>query len=785
MASTEAAPPRLGFRRLVAGRGEYTGDLTLPHMAHVIFLRSPHAHARILRIDTKKGATTSGVILVATARELSAVCGPMHTVIENAPEHISPPQSPLAHDVARWQGEPVVAIVAETVFQAEDALEHVEIDWEPLPAVVDPVSAFEQSAALVHTSLGHNRAFDRTMGKASVEVELATGEAMVEDNFWFNRHTGVTLEPRAILADYDPIQNYLTVYQSSQVPHQMKDVFSRLLGIPEHHTRVICKDVGGGFGVKLHVYPDELATAALAKLLGRPIRFEARRSEAFLSDSHAREFVATARLAANADGTIVALDADLLCGAGAYSIYPRGSIGDSILAGMSLGAPYRVGAMCVRARVVYLNKAPTGSYRGVGLPIACVITETLIDKAAHRMGLDPVEFRRRSYHRAEDLPTKTSMGFKIESASLTASLDALTEQMDYGALRARQKDLLASGRLLGIGVASFIEPTAPSALLYGPAGINISSQDTATVRVDASGMVHCSVGCMEIGQGTLTGIAKIVADAIGVPFDHVVVQAGDTNGPHGGGVWASRGLSISGEAAHKAAQALRERLLRLAAALLQTTAESLDLCDSIVVTRADGSARMDLAELTKIAHFRQHLIPGGVAPSLIAEASFIPASYFVANGIQGCFLEIDRDTGVITLLKHWAVDDCGTVINSALVDGQVRGGIAQGIGAALTEHCFYDGEGQLLTGSLMDYGMPRADTVPDIEVGHLSTPQPGTAIGVKGAGEAGTIGASAAIWCAVNDALRPLGAQVNRMPFTPERILAAIDGRKVQAAKLY
>lgn len=774
--SERRGTPRRETRRLVAGRGTFTGDIAVPRLAHVAFLRSPHAHARIASIDTGAARRMPGVLCVATAADLAGICAPMQTAMANAPDHVSPPQSPLADGVARWQGEPVAAVVAETLAAAEDAVEAIEVDWDPLPAVTDAMAALKEGATPVHPALGHNRALDRALGKADVGAEMRQGEVVVERRFGFNRHTGVPLEPRVIVADYDPIEDTLLVHQSHQVPHQMHDVFAHLLGIPEDRVRVVCRDVGGGFGIKLHVYPDELAAAALAKLVGRPVRFESRRTEAFVSDAHAREFEIAAKLAAKADGTIAAIESDIVCAAGAYSIYPRGSFGDATLAGMMIGAPYRVGAQRARARVAYLHKVPTGSYRGVGQPIGCAVTELLVDEAAHALKQDPVEFRRRAYHRAADLPLTTAGGLKLDSVSLERCLDGLTERMGYAALRKEQARLRGAGRLRGIGVATFMEMTAPGAFLYGPAGIRISAQDTATLKIDPSGKVRCAVGCTDQGQGTLTGVAQIVAEALGVPMDDVAVEAGDSAGPHGGGSYASRGLSIGGEAAHRAARELRAHLLELAAALLQAKPDALDLRGAAIVNAADGAQRMTLAELCRIAHFRPDLLPGGLAPRLAATQSFVPATapYFAANGVQGCLIDIDRETGVVTLLKHWVVEDCGRVINPDLVDGQLRGGIVQGLGFALLEHCVYDGDGQLLAGSLMDYAMPRADNMPPIEIGHVETPQPGTALGIKGAGEAGTVGAPAALWCAVNDALRPLGARIDRLPFTSERVLAAI-----------
>lgn len=764
-------------KRLVAGRGAFTGDITAPRLAHVAFLRSPHAHARIVSIDVGAARLSPGVLQVATARDIDAVCKPMHAVLTNEPSHNSPPQQALAADVSRWQGEPIVAVVAETAAAAEDALELIAIDWEPLAAVTDASAALAPGAPVIHAALGHNCALDRVFGQADVGAPLRQGDALVEYRFSFNRHTGVPLEPRVTVADYDPIEGSLVVRQSHQAPHQMQDVYARLLDLPLHKVRVICADVGGGFGIKLHAYPDEVATVALAKMLGRPIRFEGRRTEAFVSDAHAREFEVAARLAARADGMITAIDSDLLCAAGAYSIYPRGSIGDAVLASVMIGAPYRVGAQRARARAAYLNKVPTGSYRGVGQPVACAVTEVLVDEASHALGLDPVEFRRRAYHQnSGGIPIKTAGGLQLQQPSLTACLDELVRRMDYPGLRAEQSRLRDLGRLRGIGIATFIEITAPGAWLYGPANVRVSTQDTAIVSIDPAGMVRCQVGCTDQGQGTLTGIAQIVSDAIGLPLDHVVVDAGDTAGPYGGGAWASRGLSISGEAAHHAARRLRGELLTLAAALLQAKAGELDLRDGVVVSATDGEQRISLAELCRIGHFRQDLLPAGTTSRFTANESFVPnAPYFAANGVQGCLLDVDRDTGETMLLKHWVVEDCGRIVNPDLVDGQLRGGVVQGLGAAFLEHCIYDDTGQLLTGSLLDYAMPRADNMPTIDIGHCTTRQSGTALGLKGVGEAGTVGAAAAAWCALNDALRPLGARVERMPFTAERVLAAID----------
>jgi carbon-monoxide dehydrogenase large subunit len=768
--------PRPDAPRRAAGRGRYADDIVLPRMAHVAFLRSPHAHARIRSIDAKAAAALPGVIRIATGAEIEALCAPFRTVLAHAPDHVSPPQAPLAVTIARWAGEAVVAVVAESRALAEDAIERIEIDWQPLPAVATAEAALAPGAPLVHPELGHNLLFERRLGPAEIESALAAGECLVTREFVFGRHTGVPLEARCILADYNPAEDSLTVYQSGQVPHQMQDLLSRHLGIPENRVRVICPDVGGAFGIKMHGHPDELATAALSKLLGRPVKFTGDRAEAFLSDNHARDFRIAAQLAARRDGTIAGIDADSIYTAGAYSIYPRGSISDGLQTIALPGAVYRTAALRGRLRVVFQNKVPVGQYRGVGQPIATAVTEQLVDDAAARLGVDPVEFRRRALHDDEALPLVTPGGIRLAALSLGACLERMVELAGYERLRAEQAAMRRRGIWRGIGVAPFIELTAIGPWSYGNAGVRVSAQDGATVKLDPSGTVRCAVGCTDQGQGTATGIAQIVADAVGIDFDRVTVETGDSAGPYGGGAWASRGLSIGGEAAYAAATQLRDNLLALAAALVQTRADALAIRAGVIVDRASGAARMTLAELGTIAHFRPDQLPPGLEPRLSATHHYTPRDvpYFVANGVQASHVEIDVETGAIRLLGHWVVDDCGRAVNPLLIDEQIRGGVVQGLGAVLFEECLYDEAGQLLTGTLADYLVPMAGEMPDIAIAHIETPQPGTALGIKGVGEAGTVGAYAALWCAVNDALRPLGAAISRQPFTPERVLAAL-----------
>ena len=769
--------PRHHARRLVAGRGRYVDDIVLPRMVHIAFVRSPHAHGRIVSLDTVEAAAAPGVIRVITGRDLIDVCRPFQGTATNFPTLKSPLQRALAVEHVCWQGEPLAAIVAETRALAEDAAEKIAVEIESLPAVVDPAAALEAGAALVHNDLGGNLAFAHTVETGSVDDVFGGADHVVAQDFDFGRHTGVPLETRGIIADYDPSTEMLTVHQSHQSPYQMQDVFARLLDLAEHKVQVICPDVGGAFGIKLHAYGDEIAVAAIAKLLRRPVKYIADRLESFISDAHARDHRISARVAVNRHGRLLAMDVDDVAVIGAYSVYPRTSVGEGLQVIGLTGAPYVLEAYRGRLRVVYQTKTPTSAYRAVGHPIVAAVTEQLIDLAAAEIGMDPIALRRKNFIPDDAYPTKAPSGMKLDQLSLNACLDRITALMDYEGLRKDQARLRESGIYRGIGVATFVEITAPGAGLYGPMGVNVSAQDGCTLKLEPSGTLRCAVSVTDQGQGTATGIAQIVADVMGLEPDQVDIIMGDSRTtPYGGGAWASRGIAIGGETAHAAACALRTNVLALAGALLQATPDQLQLragqiCD------ATGTPRLALAEAARIGTFRQDMLPAGIQPELTVTRHYIPRDepYFMANGVQASHLELDPETGIIKLLRHWVVEDCGRVINPLLVDEQIRGGVVQGLGAALFEHCQYDEEGQMITASLLDYLVPMAAEMPEIVVDHVSTPARGTALGAKGAGEAGAGGAAPAVWCAVNDALRPLGARVSHQPFTPERILDAIN----------
>ncbi|MGB0629156.1 MAG: xanthine dehydrogenase family protein molybdopterin-binding subunit [Alphaproteobacteria bacterium] len=765
---------RPNARRLVAGRGRYADDLQLPRMVHAAFLRSPHPHARIKAIDTAQAERLDGVVHVMTGQDLAVICSPWQGGAAHIPSLRVHDQHPMAVDTVRWQGEPVAVAVATSRAIAEDAAELIDIEWEPLPAVSAGQDALSGDISPIHPGDSDNLAFEARAGDGDVS---ASAPIEVSAEFRFGRHTGVPLETRAAIADWNPGDETLTVYASHQTPWQQQDVYSRHLGIDEHRVRVVCPDVGGGFGIKLHVYGDEVTIAALSRILGRPVKFIADRLESFVSDMHSRDHVVSATVKAD-PASLKSMEMDAIGGIGPYSAYRRVSIGEGMMNMNLTGAPYALDAYAGHYRAAFQNRPTVAMYRAVGQPIATAVTEQLVDLAAVEAGVDPAQFRRNSYLRDEDFPTQTLSGVPLSKLSLTECLDRLLEMMDYDALRAEQTALRERNVWRGIGLATFVELTAVGGGYYGPAQARVSTQDGATVKLEPSGKVQIITSATDQGQGTSTGITQIVGDRLGLSMDDLsITYSGDTAvTPYGGGAWASRGLTIGGEAAWRAADALANSLCTLAGAILQTDPEKLEVKAGGICDRATGERRMSLAEVAEAGHFRHDLLPPGTQPELAATRHYAPSAPFcIANGIQGALVEVDLDTGIVSPLRHWVVEDCGRVINPLLVDEQIRGGVVQGIGGALFEHCIYDDDANLLNGTLADYLVPMAAEMPDIHVGHVETPMEGTELGAKGAGEAGTVGAPAAILCAVNDAIRPRGALVTEMPITPEIVLSALE----------
>jgi carbon-monoxide dehydrogenase large subunit len=770
--------PRPNLARLTQGRAQFVSDVTLPRMAHVAFLRSPHAHARIKKIDASAAKKAPGVIAIVTGAEFAKIMTPWVGVLTHLKGIKSAPQYPLAIERVRWQGEAVVAAIAKSRAEAEDACELIAIEYEELAPVTDAETALDPKTPIIHPELGDNLCFERAHVAGDPDKGFAEADAVVETTFVFGRHTGVTNEPRAIVADWNPGEQRLTAYQGTQAPHMMQNLFAKHLGLQEHQVRVLTKDVGGSFGIKVHTYADEMATVALAKLLKRPVKFVADRLESFVTDIHARDHRVKAKIGVKRDGTITAWEIDDLTGIGPYSVYPRTSGIEANQVVNLIGGPYTCANYRARARVVFQNKNVMCQYRAVGHPIATAVTEGLVELAAARIGIDPLELRRRNLIRDDAYPSQGPSGIKFEALSHNASLARLEAMMNYASLRVEQARLRDQGVHRGIGFAQFIEVTNPSAAFYGVGGARISAQDGATVRLDATGAIFCHSGVTEQGQGAEAVIAQCVATSFGVPVERVRIVTGDTdNTPYGGGTWASRAAGIGGEAAWQAGKALRQNVLAVAGSILQAKPDALDIRGGAVVDAVTGTERLGLDEVARIAYFRPDTLPPGFQAELVATRHYVPRAWPFAftNGIQASYIEVDTESGFVTLLKHWCVEDCGTVINPQLVDEQIRGGIVQGIGAALFEHCLYDERGQLLNGNMADYLVPMAGEMPDIEVGHVVTPTADSELGAKGAGEAGTAGAPAAVMNAINDALRPLNAKpLTTMPFTPGRILAVL-----------
>jgi aerobic carbon-monoxide dehydrogenase large subunit len=769
--------PRPNLDRLMQGRGTYVSDIELPRMAHVVFLRSPHAHARIVSIDVGAARQMPGVIAVVDGKELAAVITPWVGVLSHLKGLKSAPQHAIAVDRVCWQGEAVAAIVATSRALAEDAAEAVLVGYEELAPVTDMRTALDPQTPVIHPSLGDNLAFERLHNAGNVDEALAASDEVVEAEFIFGRHTGVTLEPRAVVADWNSAEARLTIYQGTQAPHMVQNIAALHLGLAEQQVRVLCKDVGGSFGIKVHVYADEMATYALSKLLKRPVKFVADRVESFNTDIHARDHRCKGRIGVRRDGTITAFEIDDLTGIGPYSMYPRTSAIEANQVVNLVGGPYTTNNYRARARVVFQNKNVMCQYRAVGHPIACAVTEGLVDLAATRIGMDPIEIRRRNLIADDAYPCGSPTGLRFEKLSHHASLAKLVEMMGYDDLRAEQGALRKSNIHRGIGIASFIEVTNPSAAFYGVGGARISSQDGVAVRLDGQGAVISQTSITEQGQGSEAITAQIVATVLGVSLERVRVILGDTdNTPYGGGTWASRGAGIGGEAALQAAKALRRNILEIAGTILQSTPAELDIVNGAIVNASDGVPRIELRELARIVYFRPDTLPPGIQPELMATRHYVPREFPFAftNGVQASWLEVDIETGFVKLLKHWVVEDCGTIINPQLVDEQIRGGVVQGLGAALFEKCTYDERGQLTNANMADYLVPMSGEMPDIDVAHVVSPTLESELGAKGAGEAGTAGAAAAVINAVNDALRPFGTILTEIPLTPEVILRAL-----------
>ncbi len=761
--------------RLLTGRGAYVDDYSPARLLHAAFLRTPYAHARITEIDTATARMMDGVAAVLTGPRIAELVKPVRAA-SRMREYRETAFPPLAVEKVRYVGEAVAAVVAESRYMAEDAAERIQVEYEPLPVLSDPVEAARPDAVVLHDEAGTNVLLSREFARGDVDAALAGAALCVHGRFRFRRHTAVCMESRGCLADYDPGARELTLRSATQCPGLLRDALADLLDLPEHRIRVVAADVGGGFGAKSSLYPEEIVLCALTRLLERPIKWIGDRREDLLASTQAWDEIVDAELAFHGDGTIAGLRADVTSDIGAYSIYPWTATVEPIQTISFLSGPYRMTHYRARNRGVATCKAPMGPYRGVGRPVTTFVLESLMDRAARRLDVDSAELRLRNYIRPGDFPYKTPSGLVWDQASLTECMQKARSILNVDTTRDRIARARTQGRWMGLGYATYIELTGVGSAIPVSPGMPIATgTEAAFVRVDPAGTVTAVFSVAPQGQGHETALAQVVADALGVGLDAVRVVCGDTAvAPQGTGTYASRSAVLAGGAAIRAGQSLKDKALKIAGHIMETNPDDLDLRDGRVFVRADPRRGLPFADVAKTAYAGLRYLPPDMEPGLEVTRFYDPFFGTASSATHVAVVEVDPETFKVRVDRYIVVEDCGRIINPVIVDGQVHGGVAQGIGAALFEEVVYDEHGQLLTGTLMDYLLPTAADVPPIEVHHIETPSPTTLGGFRGMGEGGTIGAPAAIANAVSDTLAHLGIEITEIPITPERLFRLV-----------
>jgi carbon-monoxide dehydrogenase large subunit len=756
----------------------------LPGELHCVLVRSPHAHARIRTIDGAKAATLPGVVAVFTGADMAADkvgrMSPLWAIATSDGRPMAePPRWALARDTVRHVGEAVAAVIAETRAQAQDGADTLEIDYEPLPIVVDGRAAMAKDVPQLHEAAPGNVWFRFARGDDAAVRKAFDGAAhVVRLNLANNRLIGAAIEPRAVLADGGA--GKLTLYASTQVPHHIRRTVTEQLGLPQTAVRLVAPDVGGGFGYKGKHYPEETIIAWAALRLRRPVKWVATRSECFVSDYQGRGHQTLCELALDAQGHFLALRVDTVANIGAYVSTFGAGIPSAIYSALLAGV-YRTPAIAVQSTGVFTNTVPTDAYRGAGRPEACYVLERLADEAARLLGMDRTEIRRRNLVPAEAMPYKTPIGPTYDCGNFPKVFSRLLEVADYKGFAKRQSTASRMRKPRGFGIACYVESSgvAPSRMAAA-LGARVGFFEAAQIRVQPDGSVQALLGTHNHGQGHATTFAQIISSRLGVPLASVEIIEGDTDQvPYGSGTFGSRSMAVGGSALDHAAVKVIEKAKTIAAHLLEASAGDIAFADGIFAV-AGTDRRVTLREVARVAHHPTSY-PAGMELGLQDSAVYDPGNFAWSNGAHACELEIDCDTGEIHILGYWCVDDVGTVINPMIVEGQIQGGIAQGFGQAMLEHCFYEPDtGQLLSGSFMDYAVPRARDMPEI-ISELDESQPCThnPLGAKGCGEAGSIGAPAAIIGAVLDALRPLGVTDIEMPLTTERVWKAIHRANV------
>ena len=763
---------------LLMGRAHFIGDLRLPGLLAVKFLRSEHAHARIVEIDARAALNLPGVETVVTAADLATTRAIRATMSGAGYQATDWPA--LARGKVRFAGEPVVAVVAADAYRAEDALDAIRVTYEPLPVVADAESALAPGAPRVHDELPDNALFRTRFENGDVARALAAADIRLAETFRHARCSSSPMEPRGVMAMLDPVDGMLIVWASTQSPHLMRSGLAEALGIPESSIRVLCPSVGGGFGPKMHLYPEDIVVAELARRLKRPVRWLEDRRENLLASAQARDHVNHVEVGARRDGTIVALKSTLICDSGAYSVYPVTASLEPLTAAGILPGPYKIGALAYEAYAVATNKCPAGAYRGVGMALGTFVRERVVDMVARRAGLDPIDVRRRNFVDVSELPFQTASGLIVDSGDPKQSLERALVSSDYARRRSESRHAPA-GKYLGVGVASYTEFTGMGSGTFRLRGMRqVAGHDAATVRVEPTGEVRGFVSAASQGQGHATTFAQVLADELGVPIEAVTIVEGDTERcPYGSGSFASRSMVVSGGALVLAARRVREKITAIAAHMLEAAGPDLTIEAGTIAVRGAPGRAVTIAEVADLAHRPSGgTLPPGVDPGLEATQYYDPPPATFSNGTHVAVVEVDPETGQVAIVRHVVVEDCGRIVNPMIVDGQTHGAVAQGIGNALFEDFAYDDGGQPLTTSFLDYVIPGTMEVPPIDIVHMETPPATSVTGFKGMAEGGTIGSTAAVANAVADALAPLGIEVRELPLTPDRVHRLIKEKR-------
>ena len=766
--------------RLLTGTARYTDDIVLPGMVHAAILRSPHAHARIARLDTSRAKAAPGVVAVFTGADVENVLKPIPCLWLVPDSNLrTTPYPAIARDVVRYVGDAVAAVVAESPYEAYDALDLIDVDYEALPAVVDPQAASRPGAPVLHAEAPDNVAFHWKVAGGDVDEAFRNADVVVRDRIIQQRLIPTAMEPRSAVAQFVPATRELTLWNTTQNPHIVRFAMSVVTGIPEDRLRVVAPEVGGGFGSKIAQIPGDFIAVFCSMKLGRPVKWTETRSENYQSTTHGRDHVQEVELAATKDGRVTGLRCSVWAGMGAYLSTAAPGI-PTILHGLMLSGPYTIPAVKEDVYGVYTNTTPVEAYRGAGRPEATFMLERMMDRLADEIGLDPVEVRRRNLIPpfADGHPVVT--GLVYDSGNYEGALAKALAHAGYDALRAEQKAARQKGRYIGIGVSVYVEicGLGPSQVA-GAVGFQGGLWESAIVRFHPSGKVNVFIGASPHGQGEETTFAQIVADELGVAVDDVKVVHGDTDAtPMGWGTYGSRTTAVGGAALAVATRKIKDKAKLLAGHLLEAAVEDIDYAAGRFFVRGVPDRYKTIQDIALMANVAWNL-PQGMEAGLEATTFYDPPNFVYPFGAHVAVVEVDPDTGHVQLKRYVAVDDCGPQINPVIVEGQVHGGVVQGVGQALWEEAVYDDQGQLLTGSLADYAIPRADMLPEIEVLSTVTPSPHHPLGVKGIGEAGTIASTCTVYNAVIDALEPFKVASIRMPLTPERVWRAIHRKGV------